>query len=144
MAGVAAYVKTVKPEVVIVGCQPENSPVMLESIKSGYIIEYESSPTLSEGTAGGIEPGTITFPLCRDLVDHWQVLTEEDIKWGIEYMWRAHGAVVEGAAGMALAAARNMADKIQGKAACVVLCGGNIDSNTLKNIMADFNKTSDA
>merc|ERR1719427_617114 len=123
MAGVASYVKTVKPDVIIVECQPANSPVMLESIKAGDIVEYESSPTLSEGTAGGIEPGTITFPICRDLVDHWEVLTEEDIKWGIEFMWRTHGAVVEGAAGMALAAARNMRTAIKGKTACVVLCG---------------------
>ena len=144
MAGVAAYVKTVKPDVVIVGCQPENSPVMLESIKSGDIIEYESSDTLSEGTAGGIEHGTVTFPICRDLVDKWQVMTEDDIKWGIEYMWRTHGAVVEGAAGMALAGARNMAGEIKGKVVGVVLCGGNIDSATLKTIMADFNRTSDA
>lgn len=144
MAGVAAYVKTVKPDVVIVGCQPKNSPVMLESIKAGDIVEYESTDTLSEGTAGGIEPGTITFPVCRDLVNYWEVLTEEDIKWGIEYMWRSHGAVVEGAAGMALAAARNMQEKIKDKVVAVVICGGNIDSATLKTIMADFNRTSEA
>ena len=144
MAGVAAYVKTVKPDVIIVGCQPEASPVMLESIKAGDIVEYESTQTLSEGTAGGIEPGTVTFPICRDLVDHWQVLTEDDIKWGIEYMWRTHGAVVEGAAGMALAGARNMSREIKDKVVGVVLCGGNIDSATLKTIMADFNRTSDA
>ena len=56
---------------------------MIESIKAGDIVDYQSSSTLSEGSAGGIEPGSITFPLCRDLVDHWAVLKEEDIKWGV-------------------------------------------------------------
>ena len=58
---------------------------MIESIKAGDIVDYQSSSTLSEGSAGGIEPGSITFPLCRDLVDHWEVINEEDIKWGIRY-----------------------------------------------------------
>lgn len=40
----------------------------------------ESLPTLSEGTAGGVEKEAITFALCRDLVDVWQIVTEDDIK----------------------------------------------------------------
>ena len=110
---------------------------MLQSVKTGHIVEYESQPTLSEGTAGGIEPNSITFPICKNLVDHWEVISEEDIKWGINFMWRTERAVVEGAAGMALAAARNMANDIKGKTACVVLCGGNIDKNIVERIISD-------
>ena len=126
MSGVASYIKKVRPQVKIVGCQPKASPVMLESIKAGEIVEWESQATLSEGTAGGIEPKSITFPICKDLVDYWEVVTEEDIKWGMEFLWRTEGSIVEGAAGMALAAAKNMANQIKGKTACVIICGGNI------------------
>ena len=80
ISGVAAYVKTVKPEVVVVGCQPAASPVMSESVKAGQIVELLSSDTLSDGTAGGVEAGAVTFSLCRDLVDVWQVLGEDDIQ----------------------------------------------------------------
>ena len=86
IAGVAAYVKTVRPEVVIVGCQPAASPVMYESVKAGRIVEYPSTETLSDGTAGGVEKGAVTFPLCQELVDVWQVVEEDDIKVNTRYI----------------------------------------------------------
>ena len=138
MSGIASYIKSVRPRTKIIGCQPAASPVMLESVKAGSIVEYESQPTLSEGTAGGIEPGSITFPICEKLVDHWEVVSEEDIKWGINFLWQTERVVVEGAAGMALAAARNMAEEIKGKTACVVLCGGNIDKTVVEKIVSEF------
>ena len=138
MSGIASYIKNAKPGTKIIGCQPEASPVMFESIKSGNIIEYESQPTLSEGTAGGIEMNSITFPICKKLVDHWVVVSEEDIKWGINFMWKTERAVVEGAAGMALAAAKNMAQELKSKTACVVLCGGNIDKSVVERINSEF------
>ena len=140
MSGIASYIKNTSPKTKIIGCQPEASPVMLESVKTGNIVEYESQPTLSEGTAGGIEQNSITFPICKDLVDHWEIISVEDIKWGINFMWRTERAVVEGAAGMALAAARNMANDIKGKTACVVLCGGNIDKSIVESIVSDQTK----
>ena len=56
---------------------------MSESVKAGQIVELLSSDTLSDGTAGGVERGAVTFSLCRDLVDLWQVLEEDDIQVSI-------------------------------------------------------------
>ena len=86
IAGVAAYVKTVRPEVVIVGCQPAASPVMYESVKAGRIVDSPTTETLSDGTAGGVEKGAVTFPLCQELVDVWQVVEEDDIKVNTLYI----------------------------------------------------------
>ena len=80
VAGVAAAIKASRPEVRIVGCQPAASPVMSLSVEAGQIVEYPSLATLSEATAGGVEAGAVTFPLCDDLVDTWCVLSEEEIK----------------------------------------------------------------
>ena len=82
ISGVAAAVKTLRPEVVVVGCQPAASPVMSESVAAGEIVELTSSETLSDATAGGVERGAVTFGLCRDLVDVWQVVGEDDIQVG--------------------------------------------------------------
>ena len=90
IAGVAAYVKTVRPEVVIVGCQPAASPVMSESVGAGRIVEWPSTDTLSDATAGGVETGAVTFPLCVTLVDVWQVVGEDDIKVGIFSIMRSN------------------------------------------------------
>ena len=43
----------------VIGCQPEHSKVMYDSVKAGHIIDEESLETLSDGTAGGIEPGAV-------------------------------------------------------------------------------------
>merc|ERR1719367_509657 len=111
---------------------------MLQSIKAGKIVDWKSKPTLSEGTAGGVEQNSITFPFCKNLVDHWEVVCEKDIKWGVDFMWRTERKIVEGAAGMALAAARNMGNDIQGKTVCVILCGGNIDKTVVEEIASEF------
>ena len=66
----------------MVGCQPAASPVMSESVAAGEIVELTSSETLSDATAGGVERGAVTFGLCRDLVDVWQVVGEDDIQVG--------------------------------------------------------------
>ena len=65
IGGVGAFLKSVNPDVEIVSCQPEASAVMTESVKAGEILDLPSHPTLSDGTAGGIEAGAITFELCR-------------------------------------------------------------------------------
>lgn len=65
ISGIAGYAKTVFGDVEVLACQPENSAVMAESVKTGDIVDMESLPTLSDGTTGGIEPGSITFELCR-------------------------------------------------------------------------------
>ena len=80
---------------------------------------------------GGVEANAVTFNLCRDLVDTWHVVTEEDIKWGMRYVWQEHRQRVEGAAGMCVAAVKN-------KTVCVLLCGGNIDVQTHQDIMEEI------
>ena len=68
ISGIAGYLKSVQPQVQVVGCSPENSQVMIQSVKAGKILDIPSLPTLSDGTAGGVEEGAITFDLCRALV----------------------------------------------------------------------------
>ena len=69
IAGIAAALDAVRPSVRIVGCWPEASPAMLQSIKAGRVVSVPDAPTLSDGTAGNIEDGALTLPLCRDLID---------------------------------------------------------------------------
>src|SRR4029450_4917604 len=61
--GIAADLKRHDPDVRIIGAQPANSRVMIESMRAGHVVEIPSLPTLSDGTAGGIEVDTLTFPI---------------------------------------------------------------------------------
>jgi threonine dehydratase len=135
ISGIAGYLKAVQPEIKIIGCLPENSPVMAASIKAGHIVEMESRPTLSDGSAGGIEPGAITFELCRKLVDDYVLVSEEEIKAAMRLIIESQHLLIEGAAGVAVAGYLQAKEAFQAKNVIVVLCGANISLETLKSIL---------
>ena len=135
MAGTASYLRSVWPNIKIIGCSPENSAVMIHSMKAGEVLELESIPTLSDGTAGGVEKDSITFPICCELIDDTILLTEDEIKNAmILYMQHEH-QLLEGAAGTAVAALLKMKDELKGKRVAVVICGGNIGLDTLRQVI---------
>lgn len=135
ISGIATHLKSLSKETRIVGCSPENSPVMVESVKAGKILDMASKPTLSDGTAGGIEPGAITFDLCRALVDDYVLVSEDDIKEAMRLFMRTHHMMIEGAAGAALASFLKVKEQYQGQNVVVVICGANISLDTLKSIL---------
>jgi threonine dehydratase len=135
IAGIAGYLKAVRPGVTVVGCLPERSPVMAESIRAGRIVEIESESTLSDATAGGIEAGAITFDLCRTLVDQYVLVSEEEIAAAIRTIIEVEHMLVEGAAGVAVAAYYKHKAEFRDKNAVIVLCGANISLPTLKAIL---------
>jgi threonine dehydratase len=135
IAGIAGYLKVARPGLTVVGCLPEASPVMAESVRAGRIVEMESGPTLSDGTAGGIEAGAITFDMCRALVDDYVLVDEEEIAAAIRTVIEAEHMLIEGAAGVAVAAYRKRQADFRGKNVAIVLCGANISLQTLKSIL---------
>lgn len=135
IAGIARYIKQVKPSTKIYGCQPKNSKVMYESIKAKKIIWEESLPTLADATAGGIEEHAVTFELCRDYVDDWILVEEEDIAKGVVFMMNKHHKIVEGAAGLAVGAFMSNKENFAGQNVVIVSCGGNISSKVLVELL---------
>lgn len=138
IAGCAAYLKERGHHTHVVGCLPANSPTMYECIKAGRIVEVAVQPTLSDATAGGIEPGAITFPLCQKLVDDWVLVSEEQIGAAIRLLFEEHRLVIEGAAGVAVAGALSYLQR-QHRASdtrgVVIVCGGNIAIERLKELV---------
>lgn len=136
IAGMATWFRHAMPATQVVGALPANSPVMAASVKAGRILEMESLPTLSDGTAGGIEAGSITFEVCRDRVDVWETVSEEEIAAAMRTWAAAHDTVIEGAAGVALAAMLRDAPRLAGNRVGVVLCGGNVARDRWAKVMA--------
>jgi len=124
ISGVGSYLRHAAPHAEVIGCWPQNSPVLYECIRAGRLFDVPESPTLSESTAGGVEEGSITFELCREVMHRGVLVTEEEIlramRWGRDQGW-----AMEGASGVALAAYFKEADRYAGKQAVVLICGGN-------------------
>lgn len=143
IGGIGSYCKELpgfpKPgssfSVQIISCLPENSPVMLESVRAGRIVEMEGLPTLSDGTAGGIEPDALTFDICRRVVDDWATVSEAQIAEAMGLIYRSHGEIIEGAAGVAVASLLQTGQRYAGQTVAVVICGGNIDKARFHQII---------
>ena len=135
ISGVGAFLKSVNPAVEVVACQPAASAVMTESVKAGEILDLPSEPTLSDGTAGGIEPGAITFDICRDVTDRYVLVSEEQIAAAMRQFIDAHHMLLEGAAGVAIAGFLACAADYRGKNVVIIVCGGNISRETLKKVI---------
>ena len=137
ISGIAAWMKQHAPGTQIIGCSPAASQVMIQSVAAGRILDLPSAPTLSDGTAGGIEPGAITFSLVRDLVDGFETVSEEEIANSLRDLLDTHHMLIEGAAAMTLACYRKQARRWRGKTVAVVLCGANIGLDTLRAVLAE-------
>ncbi|MCE7742732.1 MAG: threonine/serine dehydratase [Candidatus Heimdallarchaeota archaeon] len=135
ISGIAGYLKNKFEEVKIFGCQPINSPVMYESIKAGKIIDYESQPTLSDGTAGGIEPNSITFNYCQNYVDDYILVSEEEIKNALRLLYEEHKMMVEGAAVLTIAAFIQKIKVFQGSKVVLLISGSKISTDDFKKIV---------
>ena len=135
ISGVGVFLKSINPGIEVVSCQPAASKVMTESVKAGRILELPSAPTLSDGTAGGIEEGAVTFELCREVVDRYVVVDEEQIAEAMRAFIDSHHMLLEGAAGVAIAGMLAAADDYKGRNVVVIVCGGNISRETLKKII---------
>lgn len=135
IGGIAAYLKSKNPKIQIIGCQPKNSKVMYESVRAGHLFHEASYDTLSDGTSGDIEDGSITFPLCQRYVDDWILVDEPQISDAVFYMVDKLHKLVEGSAGVPVAALLKNKERFAGKKVAIILCGANISSRTLKNIL---------
>lgn len=126
IAGIASYLKVAKPNIEIVGVWPENAPAMIECIKAGKIMDVYEKPTLSESTAGGVEPGSVTFEPCKALIDEHILVSEEKIRAAMKLLAEKESCLVEGAAALAVAGFLQKAEKYKGKNVVILLCGKNI------------------
>ena len=135
ISGISKYIKSIWPEIVVVGCSPENSPVMINSMYSGKILDIKSKPTLSDGTAGGLEPGSITFPICCEYIDQTILVTEDEIKKAMELYYDNENQIIEGAAGVAIATFLKIKNHFSEKKIGIIICGGNIDQKSFLSLI---------
>lgn len=123
VGGVGSYIKARSPYTKVIGCWPGNAPSLYASLDAGEVVEVDEFPTLSASTAGGVEPGSITLPLCSSVVDEKVLISEDEIRHAVRLILEEEGLVIEGAAGVAVAAALSSTGQ---DPLVVVLCGRNI------------------
>jgi threonine dehydratase len=135
ISGIAGYLKAVRPELGAIGVSARNSMAMAESVRAGRIVETEHLATLADGVSGGLEPESITFDLCRALVDEFIDIEESDIRSALRLFIETHHMLCEGAAALAIAGLLHARTIVRGKTVVVVISGANISADTLRSAL---------
>jgi len=135
ISGIGTYVKAVSPHTHMIGCLPENAAELYESMKTGIFVASANKETVSDGSAGGFEEGSITYDICKEVIDDFVLVSEDEIKHAIRLMVDIHHKIIEGAAGVAVASFLKHKDKYKGKNVVVLICGANISTEKLKEIL---------
>lgn len=136
ISGVGSVLRRHSKSVRIIGCQPSASAVMAHSVEAGEILQLPSAPTLSDGTAGGIEPGAITFDLCKELVDDYVLIDEPEIAAAMRTFMDSQHQLIEGAAAVAIAAMLANAADLKGRKVVILVCGANISRESLLSVIS--------
>lgn len=134
IAGIAAFLKSVRPGVRVVGVEPETSAFMATSLAAGRLVEIDERPTIADAVAGAIEPGSITFPLCRDLVDAIEVVPEAKIARAMSLIYEHQDRIIEGAGALPFAALLSSPGARSRRTVVAVVSGQNISAERFREI----------
>jgi threonine dehydratase len=132
IAGMAVAARARKPGIEIVGVQAELYPAMAARMKGETAVCDGDS--LAEGIAVKY-PGELTFTVVKSLVDEIVLVAERELEHALAMLLNIEKTVVEGAGAAGLAAMVAHPSRFRGRKVGLVLCGGNIDTRLLANVL---------
>jgi threonine dehydratase len=132
MSGISIAARALKPDVQMIGVEAELYPSMKCAIEGCFM--PLGGDTLAEGIAVK-HPGELTSRILKDLANEVMLVSERDLERAVAMLVGIEKTVVEGAGAAGLAAILANADRFKGKKVATVLCGGNIDTHLLANVL---------
>jgi len=135
IAGVSLAVKSLRPEVAIVGVEAFHTPNFATALAAGHPVAYAPRPTLADGLAVG-KAGEIPFEIARSRIDRLVQVTEDELSTAVLRLIELEKSVVEGAGAAPLAACLGgRIAELAGRRVVLLLCGGNIDPTMLSRVI---------
>ena len=136
IAGIGLWAKAMNPSLRLIGVQPSASPPMYAHFETGATEPMPIGPTLADGVAGNIERTSITWKLCRNVVDEMVLVEEEEIAHAMGWAVSVPHILLEPSAALGIAALR--AGKVTGVAGsrvAVVITGRNVTEDTIASVL---------
>jgi len=135
ISGLSSYFDDNK--VKVIGCQPLNASEMYDSIKQGKIVPPSTLSTISDATAGGIEDNSLTFDICKNQLDGFELIKEDEIKKAVAFIVQYHQTIIEPGAALPVATLLH-SKKYKGRNVVLVLTGKKINHSLLTNIINNY------
>ncbi|MDH3546462.1 MAG: threonine ammonia-lyase, biosynthetic [Gammaproteobacteria bacterium] len=135
IAGIATYVKSLRPDIRIIGVEPEDSAAMLESLAAGQPVTLDHVGIFADGVAVK-RVGDETFRLCQQYVDQIITVDTDEICAGIRDIFEDTRSIVEPAGGLAIAGMKKYVaeNKVENKSLVTINCGANVNFDRLRHI----------
>jgi len=133
ISGCGSYLKGKNPKAKIIAVQAEGCSSFLPSLKAGKPIMLKKINTIAEGMAAK-SLGDLTFEICREVVDHCELVSDEGIAEGMLWLLEHERLFVEGCAGASVAALIKNPKLVTGPTV-VLLSGGNLDVNLMARVI---------
>ena len=132
VSGVAAYIKSVRPGIKVIGVQTTDSDAMLRSVKAGKRVQLHDVGLFSDGTAVKLV-GAETFRLARMLVDEFVVVDTDAVCAAIKDVFQDTRSILEPAGALGVAAIKQYVDthRCKGKTFVAITCGANMNFDRL-------------
>jgi len=135
ISGIATALKGKDESIRVVGVQAEGASSVAESLEKGHRVEREGVETIADGIATRTV-GERTFEVIQDRVDEVVTVTDSEIAVALTTLLERSKTLAEGAGAVALAAVvESKFDYADDETIVPALCGGNIDLNTLTNVI---------
>ena len=133
IAGIAAYVKRLRPEIKIIGVEPEDADAMYQSLKAGRRVKLAQVGLFADGVAVK-QVGSETFRLCRTLVDEVIRVDTDAMCAAIKDVFTDTRVILEPAGALAIAGAKVYAERARarGKTLVAVASGANMNFDRLR------------
>ena len=135
ISGIGLWAKAVKPGLRLVGVQPSASPPMYAYLETGSTAAMPIAPTLADGVAGNIERGSITWRMCRQLVDEVVLVDEEQIADAMRWALSVPHLLLEGSAVLGIAALRAHLGSLADRRVAIVVTGRNVDAGVVREVL---------
>ena len=135
IAGIATYVKQLRPDIRIIGVEPEDSAAMKASLDAGGPVTLDHVGIFADGVAVR-RVGDETFRLCQAFVDEIVTVDTDQVCAAIRDIFEDTRSIVEPAGGLAVAAAKKYTSEhgISGKTLVTISCGANVNFDRLRHI----------
>lgn len=132
-SGVGSYLKHIKPQISLIGVEPEGAPSMNHALTNGSPVTLEYIDRFVDGAAVK-RVGALNFEYCSELLDQMLLIPEGKICTTILKLYNEDAIVVEPAGALAVASLDQLKDTIAGKTVVCIVSGGNNDIERMQEI----------
>ena len=135
IAGIAVYIKQLRPDIRIIGVEPEDADAMDRSLKAGRRVRLDHVGIFADGVAVR-QVGEETFRLCKEFVDEIVVVTNDEICAAIKDIFEDRRSVLEPAGALAFAGLKRTVERgrIRNRELIAIASGANVNFDRLRHV----------